>query len=474
MKIFLLLVLSQMIVSNAAFAGESVIAPGSVLKKVVGDCKFTEGPACDADGNVFFTDQPNDRILKYGTDGKLSTFMQPCGRSNGLCFDAKGNLWACADEKNELWVIDGAGKVTVVVKDYQGKLLNGPNDVWLRPGGGAYFTDPFYKRDYWKRGPNEQGAEAVYYLAPDRKTVTRVVDDMKQPNGIIGTPDGKTLYVSDIGGHKTYVYDIQPDGSLKNKRLFCELGSDGMTIDDEGNVYLTGKGVTGLRQDREAHRKDRRPGALDRQRLLRRQGPADAFHHRQHQRLHPLDAREGRRQSVSIGNSPRRVPGAANDAPGIFRAQGSRPGVLRPGVLTTSPRILNWVASLVTSCEVVTTGGLEFLAAGKTFPMFRVMARPRGSLSPAATIPKCVGSPLLNKRSREIATRRLTKDAQASRLGRLRLFRQSPQGFSAGCCLTDSRPRTRGETRGSGPPHPLPSPDSAESLWSPQRHPAPG
>jgi len=67
---------------------------------------------------------------------------------------------------------------------------------------------------------------------------------MRQPNGIIGTPDGKILYVSDIAGRKTWRYNIQPDGSLKDKTLFCELGSDGMTIDSEGNVYLTGNGVT--------------------------------------------------------------------------------------------------------------------------------------------------------------------------------------------------------------------------------------
>ena len=225
-------------------APRPVIAPGAELKKIVGDCKFTEGPASDAEGNVYFTDQPNDRILKYGIDGKLTTFMQPCGRANGLCFDAQGNLWACADEKNELWRIDNTGKHTVIVKDFHGKLLNGPNDLWLRPDGGLYFTDPFYKRDYWKRGATEQDQEAVYHLAPDLKTLTRVVGDMKQPNGIIGTPDGKMLYISDIGAHKTYVYDIQSDGTLKNKKLFCELGSDGMTIDDEGNVYLTGKGVS--------------------------------------------------------------------------------------------------------------------------------------------------------------------------------------------------------------------------------------
>jgi sialate O-acetylesterase len=224
--------------------GGPIVAPGAKLQKLAGDFKFTEGPAADADGNVYFTDQPNDRILKWGTDGKLSTFLQPCGRSNGLCFDGKGDLWACADEKNELWRIDPKGQVTVVVRDYKGKLLNGPNDIWIRPDGGIYLTDPYYKRDYWKRGPKEQDREAVYYLAPDHKALTRVADDLEQPNGIIGTPDGKLLYVADIKANKTYAYDVQADGTLKNKRLFCDLGSDGMTLDSEGNVYLTGKGVT--------------------------------------------------------------------------------------------------------------------------------------------------------------------------------------------------------------------------------------
>jgi len=228
------------------FGGEDsgIIAPGAKVEKLAGNFQFTEGPAADAQGNVFFTDQPNDRILKWSADGKLSTFLEPCGRSNGLCFDAQGNLWACADEKNELWCIDPAGKIQVVVKDYQGKLLNGPNDLWVRPDGGIYFTDPFYKRNYWKRGPKEQDRECVYYLAPDRKALRRVADDLKQPNGIIGTADGKTLYVADIAARKTYAYDVRPDGTLAGKRLFSNLGSDGMTIDREGNVYLTGKGVT--------------------------------------------------------------------------------------------------------------------------------------------------------------------------------------------------------------------------------------
>jgi gluconolactonase len=244
-KIFIVFTASVFLGHVVAVAAESpIIAPGAKLAVLAGGFEFTEGPAADADGNVFFTDQPNDRIMKWSIDGKLTTFMKPCGRSNGLCFDAKGNLWACADEKNEMWRIDPTGKATVVIKDYQGKLLNGPNDVWLRPDGGLYFTDPYYPRPYWKRGPKQLQIEGVYYLAPDQKKLTRVVADLVQPNGIIGTPDGKTLYVADIGGNKTYAYDIQDDGTLANKRLFCKLGSDGMTIDDRGNVYLTGIGVT--------------------------------------------------------------------------------------------------------------------------------------------------------------------------------------------------------------------------------------
>ncbi len=217
---------------------------GSKLVALPGEYTFTEGPACDAKGNVYFTDQPSDRILKFSVDGKMSTYMSASGRSNGLCFDKQGYLWACADEKNELWRIAPNGTYVVVVRNFHGKLLNGPNDVWVRPDGGLYFTDPYYQRPYWHRGPEEQDVRGVYYVSPDRKRLTRVIDDMKQPNGIIGTPDGKTLYVSDIDGGETYSYHIQPDGELTNKKLFCKLGSDGMTIDNEGNVYLTGKGVT--------------------------------------------------------------------------------------------------------------------------------------------------------------------------------------------------------------------------------------
>ena len=231
--------------ASAPAAQDGIIEPAATVQKVSSAFEFTEGPAVARNGDVYFTDQPNDRIMKWSAaDGSISLFKQPAGRANGMYFDRKGNLIACADGKNELWSISPAGKATVLIKDYHGKLLNGPNDTWVRPDNGLYFTDPMYKRPYWERGPKEQNGEHVYFLGQDRQTLVRVTEDLKQPNGIIGTPDGKTLYVSDIGAGRTYAYDIHKDGTLGNKRLFCELGSDGMTIDNRGNVYLTGKGVT--------------------------------------------------------------------------------------------------------------------------------------------------------------------------------------------------------------------------------------
>ena len=231
-------------------ATEGIIAPGASLQEVSTEFKFTEGPTSDREGNVYFTDQPNDRIMIYTTDGKIKTFMQPAGRSNGLYFSNDGTLLACADENSELWAIDVHTKThTVLASQYDHKRLNSTNDVWQCPSGGIYFTDPYYQRSWWSHTQPTQDGQHVYYLNPKTGQLTRVIDDMKQPNGIIGTPDGKTLYVADIGAGKTYAYTIQPDGTLTGKRLFCEMGSDGMTIDCCGNVYLTGKGATVFNAD---------------------------------------------------------------------------------------------------------------------------------------------------------------------------------------------------------------------------------
>jgi gluconolactonase len=210
---------------------------------------FTEGPAADKQGNIYFTDQPNDKIYVWTVkDNMLSVFSDNTGRANGLYFTRSGALLSCSDRDNELWKWDmkGAHAHTVLLTDFEGKKLNGPNDLWEHPKtGGVYFTDPLYKRNYWSRNPDmQQDGQFVYYLSPDYNNVIKVATDLKQPNGIIGTLDGKRLYVADIGDGKTYVYDIQKDGTLANKKLFCSMGSDGMTIDHKGNIYLTGKGIS--------------------------------------------------------------------------------------------------------------------------------------------------------------------------------------------------------------------------------------
>jgi gluconolactonase len=161
-----------------------------------------------------------------------------------MSFDANGNLIACADEHNELCSIAPDKTVTVLVTNFQGRYLNGPNDVWIAPNGAMFVTDPFYKRTWWDHTTMALTNEEVFYLSPDRKNLVRVTEDLKKPNGITGTPDGKNLYVSDISARQTWRYDIQPDGTLTNKTFICALGSDGMTIDEEGNLYLTGRGVT--------------------------------------------------------------------------------------------------------------------------------------------------------------------------------------------------------------------------------------
>jgi gluconolactonase len=218
--------------------------PGATLEKLADGFQFTEGPSSDAKGNVYFTDQPNDRIMIWNIKTGLSTFMQPSGRSNGLAFDKDGNLWACADEKNEIWWITPEKKSEVMAGLFGEKPFNGPNDLWINPAGGIFFTDPFYKRTWWNHTEMPQQKQCVYFLTADLKKVILVADDLQQPNGIVGTPDGKTLYVADIRASKTWVYSINPDGTLSNKSLFCEMGSDGMTIDSKGNIFLTGKGVT--------------------------------------------------------------------------------------------------------------------------------------------------------------------------------------------------------------------------------------
>ena len=220
----------------------AVIANGAKLQLISSRFSFTEGPAADKNGNVYFTDQPNNKIWKYTTDGKLEIFLHNAGRSNGTYFDRQGNLVTCADEHNQLWSVDKDTNVTVLLKDFNGLHFNGPNDLWIDKKGGIYFTDPYYQRDYWTRQKADLPSQSVYYLAKNKLPVL-VAGDLMKPNGIAGSADNKYLYVADIKADTTWRYNIGKHGRLFNKTLAAAKGSDGITIDSGGNLYLTGKGV---------------------------------------------------------------------------------------------------------------------------------------------------------------------------------------------------------------------------------------
>jgi gluconolactonase len=239
----ILFVVSSVTSQKIAAQAPTIVAEDAQLIKIADHFEFTEGPAVDSRGNVYFTDQPNDQILKWSVDGELEIFLTPSGRSNGLYFDAEDNLYACADALGQLWKIDSAKNIEVLLKDSQGTRLNGPNDLWVDPKGGVYFTDPFYQRPYWQHTASYLSSNNVYYLSPTG-VVSTVATGLEQPNGIIGTPNGSLLYVADIDGQMTYSYQIEADGSLSNQKRFVAMGSDGMTLDEQGNVYLTGDGIS--------------------------------------------------------------------------------------------------------------------------------------------------------------------------------------------------------------------------------------
>jgi gluconolactonase len=205
------------------------------FERVLEGFRFTEGPAFDASGNLYFTDIPESKIYKYTPDGELSVYLENTGRANGLFFDADGNLVACAGGARQVVRYTPDKEMTVLLDDYNGKKLNSPNDLWIDPDGGIYFTDP----RYGNKENIELDGMHVFYFHPDKGKAVKVIDNMTRPNGIIGSHDGKKLYVVDEGEDEFYVFSIRKPGKLEDQTRLLYEGADGICIDDAGNIYVT-------------------------------------------------------------------------------------------------------------------------------------------------------------------------------------------------------------------------------------------
>ena len=237
-------------------AGELFDA-SSQVERVAGGFGFAEGVVANVRGDVFFTDIPNSRIYVWSVDGRLSVFRERSAHANGLRFDRSGNLLACEGAGRRVTSQAPGGTPKVVCDRCEGKRFNSPNDLWVDPRGGVYFTDPRYSNAQWiwevrssltnrvddPDDAEEQDARALYYLPPAGKPVRRCAARFTQPNGVIGTLDGKWLYVSDTEEKTVRRFAIRADGSLADETVFISSFSDGMTLDEFGNLYLTNGGV---------------------------------------------------------------------------------------------------------------------------------------------------------------------------------------------------------------------------------------
>ena len=244
------LVLAALIVAGGAKTAlaEDILEPGAPVVKVADGCAFTEGPAVGPEGNLFFSDARNNRIMKLSRAGKLTVFRQPSGRANGMTFDRQGRLVMCQSSRpgggRRVTRLERDGSETILAKEYGGAPFIAPNDLCVDRQGHIYFTDPYYGPPTVKSQP----VSGVYRIDAPGKAVL-VIDNLQRPNGILITPDNRTVYVSDRGTQKLHRYQVLADGGLEPAGIVYDFapdrGVDGMCLDVKGRIYAAaGKGET--------------------------------------------------------------------------------------------------------------------------------------------------------------------------------------------------------------------------------------
>ena len=229
----------------------SIVGATVEIEKIATGFLFTEGPLWHAEESyLLFSDMPGDHMRKWSARDGVSTFRKPCAQSNGLAWDRQGRLIVCEHATSRLTRTEADGRSTILASHHDGKELNSPNDVVVKSDGAIYFTDPTYgcTEYYGNPRPLQLDVRGIYRAEPDGSKLTALTTDFGQPNGLCFSRDERQLYVNDTDRQHIRLFDLMPDGTLANSRIWAETkGSgpgapDGMKMDAEGNIYCCGPG----------------------------------------------------------------------------------------------------------------------------------------------------------------------------------------------------------------------------------------
>jgi len=230
-----------------------LVDEGAEVEQVATGFTFTEGPIWMSDGSLHFSDMPGDKRRRWHPFEGVEVLRDPSNKCNGMTLDNDGNLIVCEHVTSSVVREHPDGRRDTLACHWGGSYLNSPNDVIVASDGSVIFTDPTFGRmpGFGVERAQELEFQGVYRVAPDA-TVSLLVDDFKQPNGLCFSPDESLLYVNDTERAHIRVFDVGPSHRLSNERVFAEsIGDgdlakggivDGMKADEHGNIYVTGPG----------------------------------------------------------------------------------------------------------------------------------------------------------------------------------------------------------------------------------------
>ncbi|HKZ06692.1 MAG TPA: SMP-30/gluconolactonase/LRE family protein [Methylomirabilota bacterium] len=229
----------------------TIVGKQAEFERIATGCLFTEGPLWHpGDHYLLWSDMPGDHLRRWSKLDGVTTFRQPCNKSNGLTWDRQGRLLACEHASSQVSRTEADGRIVPIATHFDGKQLNSPNDIVCAADGGIYFSDPPYGRAefYGVKREQELSFQGVFRASSDPRRPTLLADDFDRPNGLCFSLDGRRLFVNDTARLHIRVFDVKGDGGLSGGQVWAETrgegkgAPDGMKLDSAGNVYCCGPG----------------------------------------------------------------------------------------------------------------------------------------------------------------------------------------------------------------------------------------